>query len=130
MHFSGKFCIPDITTSVVNNRSQSFASTHFTVNIYLNKRLNGPLLPHPPLYRHIIGPIGPICGSRSLLRDLLLFWLLIEASEDPKSSSISSKPEMKSPDPNYIDAWTRRGVSIPHKSMMHIALFPLFPQNS
>src|SRR6218665_1505778 len=49
MHFSGKFCIPDITTSVVYNRSQSFASTHFTGNKYLNKRLKGPLLPHPPL---------------------------------------------------------------------------------
>src|SRR6218665_960726 len=41
MHFSGKFCIPEITTSVVCNRSQSFASTHFTVNKYLNKRLKG-----------------------------------------------------------------------------------------
>src|SRR6218665_2072598 len=49
MHFSGKCCVPDITTSVVCNRSQSFASTHFTVNKYLNKRLKGPLLPHPPL---------------------------------------------------------------------------------
>src|SRR6218665_3414254 len=49
MHFSGNFFIPDITTSVVCNRSQSFASTHFTVNKYLNKRLKGPLLPHTPL---------------------------------------------------------------------------------
>src|SRR6218665_605336 len=50
MHFSGKFCIPEITTSVVCNRSQSFASTHFIVNKYLNKRLKGPLLLHPPLH--------------------------------------------------------------------------------
>src|SRR6218665_1578042 len=47
MHFSGNFFIPDITTSALCNRSQLFASTHFTVNKYLHKRLKGPLLPHP-----------------------------------------------------------------------------------
>src|SRR6218665_3361531 len=59
MHFSGKFCIPDIATSVVCNRSQSFASTHFTVNKYLNKRLKGPLLPHPPLFVLLDIPPSP-----------------------------------------------------------------------